>query len=126
MPKRRVLIVEDEVLIALDLESIVADAVDAEVLVSRSVARAKNLIERSIDLALLDVDVTNGKTFEVAMLLKLRHVPFVFLTASSQEHIAEELRDAPYIAKPVDAKKLVEYIRKVIPNTPDGWQRARA
>jgi hypothetical protein len=38
--------------------------------------------------------------------------------ASSRERIPEELRDAPYIAKPVDAKKLVEYIRKVIPDTP--------
>src|ERR1700736_4170478 len=71
MPKRRVLIVEDDVAIAVDL-------VDAESLVSRSVARAKVLLERAIDLALLDVDVTNGKTFEVAMLLKLRQVPFVF------------------------------------------------
>jgi CheY-like chemotaxis protein len=115
MPKRRVLIVEDEVLIALDLESIVADTIDAEVLLSRSVARAKNLIEQSIDLALLDVDVTNGKTFEVAMLFKLRQVPFVFLTALNREHIPEELRDAPYITKPVDTKKLVEYLRKVIP-----------
>ena len=93
MPKRRVLIVEDDVAIAMDLEAIISEAVEAEVLVSRSVARAKVLIERALDLALLDVDVTNGKTFEVAMLLKLRQVPFVFLSASRREHIPHELRD---------------------------------
>ena len=60
MAKRRVLIVEDEVLIALEVGEIVKKALDAEVLMSRSVARAKSLIDPSVDLALLDVDVTNG------------------------------------------------------------------
>jgi CheY-like chemotaxis protein len=119
MPKRRVLIVEDDVIIATDLESIVADAVGAEVLVSRSVALAKSLIEQTLDLALLDVDVTNGKTFEVAKLLKLRQVPFVFLTGSNREHIPEELRDEPFMAKPVDPRTLLEHIRKVIPEAPE-------
>jgi two-component SAPR family response regulator len=116
MPKRRILIVEDDVLIALDLESIVSKVVDAEILLSDSVARAKNLIEQSVDLALLDVDVTNGKTFEVAMLLKLRQVPFVFLTGSRHEEIPDELRDAPFVAKPYEPSRLVEQIRKIIPN----------
>jgi two-component SAPR family response regulator len=114
MPKRRVLIVEDDVLIALDLESIVATALDAEVLVSRSVARAKALIDGSVDLALLDVDVTNGKTFEVAMLLKLRQVPFVFLSASRGGDIPDELRHSPFIAKPYDRRRLAEYLRGIV------------
>jgi DNA-binding response OmpR family regulator len=113
MPKRCVLIVEDDVFIAADLEAIV---VDAEVLLSRSVARAKNLLERSVDLALLDVDVTNGKTFEVAALLKLRQVPFVFLSGSRREHIPDELRNEPFIAKPYNENVLVAHIRKVIPD----------
>ena len=69
MPMRRILIVEDDVQIALDLEAIISKAIDAEILLSRSVALAKRLIERAVDLALLDVDVTNGKTFEVAAML---------------------------------------------------------
>jgi DNA-binding response OmpR family regulator len=81
------------VLIAMDLESIVATALDAEILMSRSVARAKALLDSRVDIALLDVDVTNGKTFEVAMLLRLRQVPFVFLTGSRREHIPDEFRD---------------------------------
>jgi hypothetical protein len=47
MAKRRVLIVEDEVLIAFELGAIVQRALDAEVLMSRSVARAKQLINQS-------------------------------------------------------------------------------
>jgi hypothetical protein len=52
----------------MDLEAFVKKEVDAEVLISRSVALAKKLIDPPVDLAFLDVDVTNGKTFEVAML----------------------------------------------------------
>jgi two-component SAPR family response regulator len=116
MAKRRVLIVEDEVLIAFELGAIVQRALDAEVLMSRSVARAKQLINQPVDLALLDVDVTNDKTFEVAMLLRLRQIPFVFLSGSRREHIPEQLRDAPFIPKPNDEQKLIERLRKVIPD----------
>lgn len=119
MAKRRVLIVEDEVLIALEVGEIVKKALDAEVLMSRSVARAKSLIDPSVDLALLDVDVTNGKTFEVAMLLRLRHIPFVFLSGSQREHIPDQLRDAPFIPKPFNEQKLIEQIRKLLPNAPE-------
>jgi DNA-binding LytR/AlgR family response regulator len=116
MAKRLVLIVEDEVLIALQLEEIVQKALDAEVLLSRSVALAKSLIDPSVDLALLDVDVTNGKTFEVAMLLRLGRIPFVFLSGSRREHIPDQLRDAPFIAKPFNEQKLVEQLRNVLPD----------
>ena len=55
----------------MDLEAIISKAIDAEILLSRSVALAKRLIECAVDLALLDVDVTNGKTFEVAAMLSV-------------------------------------------------------
>jgi two-component SAPR family response regulator len=119
MAKPRVLIVEDEVLIAMELGAIVQKALDADVLMSRSVAQAKTLIDLPVDLALLDVDVTNGKTFEVGVLLKLRQIPFVFLSGSRREHIPDELRDTPFIPKPCDERKLVEQIRKVFPDAPE-------
>jgi DNA-binding response OmpR family regulator len=121
MPKRRVLIVEDDPNIAFDLEVIVAEALDAEVLLSRSVARAKAilahkaLLVRSIDFALLDVDVTNGKTFEIAVMLRMRQVPFVFLSAAQPEQLPDDLRDAPLIAKPYDERVLVRRIREMLP-----------
>ena len=115
MPKRRVLIVEDDAFIAMDLEAVVSKAIEAEIVRSRSAALAKKLIDPSVDLALLDVDVTNGKTFEVATMLKLQQVPFAFLSASGRESIPFELRDAPFIAKPYDRRELVEYIRMAIP-----------
>ena len=114
MSRKRILIVEDDPLTAMDLETIVSTIVDAEILFSRSVARARKLIEDSVDLALLDIDVTNGKTFEVASLLKRLKVPFVFLTGSRREEIPQEFSDAPFIAKPYDPRQVAKQIRLVI------------
>jgi two-component SAPR family response regulator len=119
MAKRRILIVEDDFFIAADLEAIASKAVDAEVVCSRSVARAKTLVDHSLDIALLDVDVTNGKTFEVATLLRQSEVPFVFLSGSPRQELPEELRDAPFIAKPYAEGQLLEHIRRTIPKETD-------
>jgi two-component SAPR family response regulator len=114
MARRRVLIVEDDVTVALDLEAIVSKAIDAEILLSRSVALAKRLIERAVDLALLDVDVMNGKTFEVAAMLRIRQVPFVFLSGSREDEIPAHLSDVPFIPKPYEEHAVIEQIRALI------------
>ena len=59
-----ILIVEDEPLIAMDLEMMVTEIVTAAVVVEASVAATKKLLHEALDFAFLDVDVTNGKTFE--------------------------------------------------------------
>lgn len=119
MAKRRILIVEDDFFIAADLEAIASKAVDAEVVCSRSVACAKKLVHHSLDIALLDIDVTNGKTFEVATLLKQSEVPFVFLSGSPRRDLPAELRDEPFMAKPYVEGQLLEHIRRTIAKDTD-------
>jgi hypothetical protein len=58
----RVLIVEDEPLISMQIEEIVEETVPAVVIIRSSVREAKAVIDEPFHLALLDVDVTNGKT----------------------------------------------------------------
>ena len=106
MPKRRILIVEDNALIAWDLKSIASEAVEAETLVASSIAMAKILIDSSIDLALLDVEVTDGKTYELAARLRSMNVPVVFVSAMPRENFPSEHRDIPLIAKPCAADQL--------------------
>jgi DNA-binding LytR/AlgR family response regulator len=66
----RILIVEDEPLIALELEMMVSDFVSAAIVVEVSVAATKKVLHQDdLDFAFLDVDVTNGKTFELAQIL---------------------------------------------------------
>jgi len=48
----------------------------------------------------LDVEVTNGKTFEIAQTLERKGVPFAFVSGSRQEELPSDLRSAPFIPKP--------------------------
>ena len=96
----RILIVEDDVLIAMDLEATVSEIVDAAIIVKASIAGTKKVLDQPLDFAFLDVDVTNGKTFEVAQLLGRRKIPFVFVSARKPKELPIELRNVPIIPKP--------------------------
>lgn len=101
----RVLILEDDPLIALDLQSIVEGEGHEVVDVCPSVAaaRARLRAERDfagLDFALLDVDLLDGKSFEVASDLAARGVPFAFVSGSIPGDVPESLRQARFVAKP--------------------------
>ncbi|MBK1658305.1 response regulator [Paracraurococcus ruber] len=103
MRRRRVLIVEDDPVVALDLEAIVTGAADAEVAVANSVTQARQVLgSTAFDLAFLDIDVTDGKTFEVAHLLADRGTPFAFVSGARREEVPPPLRQAPFVPKPYD------------------------
>ena len=95
-----VLIVEDDPLISLTLEDIVAEHADGDIIAVSSRADAFATLSVEIDLAIFDIDVTNGKTFDVAAELKSMQVPFIFVSASDKSQVPEELRHAPFIPKP--------------------------
>src|ERR1700722_20391223 len=96
----RVLIVEDEPLISMTLGDIVEDTLPAEVVIKSCVREARSVINEPFDFALLDIDVTNGKTYEIARALGRKNVPYVFVTGSLQEHLPADLVDAVLIGKP--------------------------
>jgi len=98
----RILIVEDEPLIAMMLEDVlgelgwtVAGNVD-------SVAKALALIKAGgVDAAILDVNLRGGETSGViADALAHRHIPFVFATGGGADDIAEHHRARPCLQKP--------------------------
>jgi len=95
-----VLIVEDDPFISLSLEDIVAEHAEGEIIAVSSRADAFATMSGDVDLAILDIDVTNGKTFHVAAELKAMGIPFIFVSASDKSQVPEELRHAPFIPKP--------------------------
>ncbi|NJR77329.1 response regulator [Sphingomonas sp. 36D10-4-7] len=98
----RVLLVEDEPLIAMMLEDFL-DALDRQVAgTADSVAAALPLVEAgNVDAAILDVNLRGGeKSFAIADALAARQIPFVFATGGGGDEIAVEHRDRPRLAKP--------------------------
>ena len=87
-------------MIALDLECIVLEAIDAKTTVVSSVESAMIQLENDIDFAFLDIDVRDGKTFGLAKKLSDDGVPFTFVSGTNRARLPEWPKDQPFIAKP--------------------------
>ena len=98
---RRVLVVEDEALVAMLLETILEDmgcmAVGPAATVDEGLRMAA---DEAIDAALLDVNVAGRQVFPVAQLLKDRGVPFVFSTGYGEGGLPDEWRGQATLQKP--------------------------
>ncbi|CAN7152598.1 response regulator [Brevundimonas sp. LjRoot202] len=98
---RRVLIVEDESLVAMLLETILEDmgclAVGPAATVDEGLRMAA---DETVDAALLDVNVAGRQVFPVAQALKDRGVPFIFSTGYGEGGLPDEWRGQPTLQKP--------------------------
>ena len=97
---RRILIVEDDGLIAFDMAMVIEHLTGARTIIAHSVAQAKEELRTGVDFCLLDVDVLDGKTFDLARLLRERGVEFAFASGSSQSNVPDDLRREPFLSKP--------------------------
>ncbi len=97
----RVLVVEDEMTVAMLIEDMVAElAYEVAAVVPRLEDAMRLLDSDSFDLAMLDVHL-NGKTvFPFAAELQAREIPFLFATAYGTRGIPEEFRSYAVLQKP--------------------------
>ena len=114
MDKLRVHIVEDELLIAMGLEDMVVDIMPAVVIIKSSVAEAKQALGETFDYAFLDVDVTDGKTYDIAYLLREKHIPFVFVSGSEQSRLPTLLQAVPFIRKPASQVQIERFLTRPV------------
>jgi two-component SAPR family response regulator len=105
---RRILIVEDEFLLAMELELLLHRRGCVVLGPVSSVDHALALIDgEPPDAALLDVNLRGERATPVAAALQARRVPFVLITGYTRRQLSEpELRDAPRIDKPVSSRAL--------------------
>lgn len=97
----RVLVVEDEMLVSMLVEDMLADFGCSVVGPAPDFDEAMALATTAdIDAALLDVNLAGRPIFPVADKLKARGVPFAFASGYGQAGLAEEHRDAPVLQKP--------------------------
>ncbi len=118
LAKCRVLVVEDEYLIAADLASWLEDH-GAEVLGPvASVDDALELINIDLrpNVALLDVNLGDEQVFPVARALQLADVPFVFTSGYDDCLIPAQYDDAPRCIKPLDRSRLLRTLAGVLHN----------
>ena len=102
---KRVLIVEDAVLLALELETGLADAGAQVVGPAYELAEAMSLLAGHIDAAVLDANLNGLAVTPVAEALAARGVPFVFATGYGDSGAPMGF-DAPIIRKPYDVTQV--------------------
>jgi DNA-binding response OmpR family regulator len=112
---RRVLIVEDEAMIAGLIESILSAAGWSVVGPVGTLERALDTIERErLDAALLDVRINGHDAFAVADVLMKRNVPFVFVSGFTRKQMPPRYRDCAYIAKPFTPDAILALLKEVV------------
>lgn len=113
---RRVLVIEDESLVAMLLETILEDmgctVVGPESNIDDGLIAATT--EASLDAALLDVNVAGREVFPVAEALRARGVPFVFSTGYGEAGLPEHWRGNPTIQKPFTEGAIRDALMKAL------------
>ncbi len=109
LKNRKVLIVEDEYVVAQHLADALEDEGAEVVGPARSIEDAIALIAGTSDLdgALLDVNLAGEMSYPVAYDLSRRAIPFVFLTAYDPSLVAARFKDVPHFAKPVEIAQVL-------------------
>lgn len=110
----RVLIVEDAVLLALELEIGLTEAGAEVVGPAYELEEALALLERPIDAAVLDANLNGRSVTPVAEALAARKVPFVFATGYGETGGAPGGFDAPVIRKPYDVTQVAAAVAELL------------
>lgn len=111
---KRILVIEDEMMVAMGLEMALADA-GYEVVgpfgrLDQALDAARN---GQMDLALLDVNVRGEAIFPVADVLTARGIPFAFLTGYGRETLPVGFKAGHVLSKPFRADRLLATIQSM-------------
>src|SRR5215207_3283258 len=114
--KRRVLVIEDEALVAMLIEDMIHDSGDEMVGSACRLSDALVLArETQADVALLDINLGGALAYPVADVLRQRGVPIVFTTGYGSAGLIEGLvQDCPMLDKPFDQHSLEKAIHTVV------------
>ena len=120
---RTVLIVEDEVLIALDIEAALEDR---GAIVRGPITRLSEGLpiaedrDEAFDCAVLDVNLRGEDVYPIAEKLQARGIPFLFHTGHGDSAVLQErFAGAPVCNKPFQTERLVNELEKLISNGED-------
>lgn len=112
----RVLIVEDEVFIAMEMAEALADAGCEVVGVAASVKKALALLsEQAFDAAVLDANLNGEPTDKVAEALREHRIPFLVVSGYA---CPTALGGTDFLPKPYSLSAFVTAVQKLAPSSP--------
>ncbi len=106
-----ILVVEDDFLVGVDVQNMLAELGFCEVRLAHDLPKAKELLDAHLpDLAILDVNIGNTLVFPLAAELAARNVPFVFSTGRAQSEFPTEWKSHRILPKPLQKSMIAAAI----------------
>jgi two-component SAPR family response regulator len=121
---RAVLVIEDEYFIADEIRCYLQES-GAHVLgPAPDLESARALLANwRVDCAVLDIDLRGETVFPFAHALRLRNVPWVYVTGYRRRSVEEQLSGEAYLEKPINKSALIGALRRLIePGLPQGGE----
>ena len=108
---RRVLIVEDEPILAMNLEDMLNELGHVVSATATRIDIALALAEGSeFNFAVLDINLAGSNTFQVAAILRKRGIPFIFTSGYGRGGLVDGYRGAHLLTKPFGPSELEHMI----------------
>lgn len=118
LSNRKVLVVEDEMMIAMLIEDMLDEFGCKLVGPATNVPRALELIAKeSIDVAVLDLNLDGKDTYAIADALQRKNVPFIFATGYGSAGLRQEYGNRPVLQKPFPASDLETALTEALSGT---------
>ena len=112
---RRVLLVEDEAVIAFAVEDMLGELGCAVVGPAFRLDEAIELArDEAIDVAILDVNLNDQRSYAVADELARRGVPFLFATGYAEAGVQWDGKEVPLLAKPYRQDQIAAALGKLL------------
>jgi len=116
----RVLIIEDEAMIALLIEDMVGDLGGQVVGPATKFEQAMYLaLQADFDLAVLDVNIDGLAVYPIADVLRDRGIPFIFMTGYDSSVIPQRYQHNCVLLKPFTNQTFSNALREIIVNSSD-------
>jgi DNA-binding response OmpR family regulator len=113
----RILIVEDEYLVAAEISDILTAEGHTIVGAATSADEVIRILSDGLicDLAILDANLAGSSVSPIATALDRRLIPFVVVSGYSQWELLSPLRKAPFVPKPVRPESLLAAVASFDP-----------
>jgi CheY-like chemotaxis protein len=112
---RRVLVVEDEMMVLMMIEDMLADLGCESVTAAATTDQAIALIKTQVfDAAMLDMNLNGTKNSSIADALGARGVPFIFSTGYSGHNMMNRHQDRPILKKPFQFEELAAILTRLL------------
>lgn len=110
----RILVVEDETLLAMELEQILQAAGYTIIGPYTNLKSAADVSRReAINFAVLDINLNGEMVYPLADQLSAQGIPFILMTGYDTSNLPERFRSAPRVSKPFDPAALAEKIQRM-------------